>query len=247
MRYLVLSVTFLLLVNMSVLAGGQQEQFQEANTLYREGQFDGAIRKYKIILESVSSADVYYNAGNAAFKLNRLGSAILNYERAKRLTPRDGDVRANLKYAQSLLEYRVEDKRNWYWRQIESGLSFIRIDEMFTVIGILYAIVMACAVISFVRKKKFVIGGFTGMLLALGILTSILAGLKYHHTYIQRDAIVTENRVKVRFGPSEDERLAFRLVEGIHVAVVDEIDNWYRIALSNGESGWVPSSGLSMV
>lgn len=41
---------------------------------------------------------------NAYFKLGNKGKAILNYERALQLLPRDADVKSNLVYARSLIE-----------------------------------------------------------------------------------------------------------------------------------------------
>jgi len=46
---------------------------------------------------------VYYNLGNACFRQGKLGFAILNYEQARRLAPRDPDILANLRFAEQRL------------------------------------------------------------------------------------------------------------------------------------------------
>ena len=43
------------------------------------------------------SPALYYNLGNCYFKLHNLPAAILSYERARRLAPRDEDIAYNLR------------------------------------------------------------------------------------------------------------------------------------------------------
>ncbi|MEK7243343.1 MAG: tetratricopeptide repeat protein [Thermodesulfobacteriota bacterium] len=56
----------------------------------------------------------FYNLGNSYFKTKKIGLAILAYERARLLEPRNSDILYNLNYAKGILEYKIEDKRNWY-------------------------------------------------------------------------------------------------------------------------------------
>ncbi len=68
-----------------------------ANTAYVNGDYAGAIAIYESILDrGLASARLYYNLGNAYFKEDRTGKAILFYRRALRLRPGNEDVRHNL-------------------------------------------------------------------------------------------------------------------------------------------------------
>ena len=81
----------------------QEAFFEEGNRLYQEGDFAGAVELYERILESgVESGELHYNLGNAWFRLGEIGPAVLHYERARRMMPRDDDLRANLELARSL-------------------------------------------------------------------------------------------------------------------------------------------------
>jgi tetratricopeptide (TPR) repeat protein len=83
--------------------------FARANQLYEEGRYQEAVAKYEEILASgMQDGRVYYNLGNAYFKQDKLGPAILNYERAQRLMPRDEDIKVNLAYARSQIVDKVE-------------------------------------------------------------------------------------------------------------------------------------------
>lgn len=71
--------------------------FDEANAKYRTGDFSAAAAAYEKLLASEGPrASVYYNLGNSYQQLKQFGHAILAYERARLLTPRDPDLLANL-------------------------------------------------------------------------------------------------------------------------------------------------------
>ena len=83
-------------------------KFYEANFAYKEGEYAKAILVYEEVLQDgLESGSLYYNLGNSYFKDEKLGKAILNYERAKLFMPRDGDLVSNYQYARSLTDSRM--------------------------------------------------------------------------------------------------------------------------------------------
>lgn len=73
---------------------------EEANQLFRSGDFAGAAAAYETILKNDGPrASVYYNLGNSYQSLKKYGPAILAYERARILAPRDPDLLVNLELA----------------------------------------------------------------------------------------------------------------------------------------------------
>ena len=80
--------------------------FQAANMLYQEGQYEPALeRYYEVILAGKESADLYYNMGNAAYRSNSIGHAILYYEKALKLDPSHQDAIHNLDFVS---RYRID-------------------------------------------------------------------------------------------------------------------------------------------
>lgn len=72
----------------------------DANQMFKSGDFAGAAAAYeKLLADDGSRAAVYYNLGNSYQSLKQCGPAILAYERARLLTPRDPDLLANLTLA----------------------------------------------------------------------------------------------------------------------------------------------------
>ena len=71
-----------------------------ANDFYLNKKYQQAIDIYEnLISQGAKNGYLYYNLGNAHFRLNHLGAAIFNYSRAKKLVPRFEDLEANLRYA----------------------------------------------------------------------------------------------------------------------------------------------------
>ena len=107
LRYcLLLYFTFL---SINLFALNPDSLLSQANQLYKEKNYNGAIELYDSIISSgYYSSDVYYNLGNAHFKMGHLAPAILNYERAKKLAPSDDDIDFNLRIANLRVVDRVE-------------------------------------------------------------------------------------------------------------------------------------------
>lgn len=96
--YFSILLTILLLSATAVLAGKVEDNlFQEANEAYSRGDYDQAISKYLKITETAGySTSVLYNLANSFAQNGQTGRAILNYERALRLSPSDSDISGNL-------------------------------------------------------------------------------------------------------------------------------------------------------
>ena len=87
--------------------------FSEANTLYNNGKYAEAIDKYESILDSDQhSAELYFNLGNANYKLNNIAPSIYYYEKALLLEPNDKDIQNNLAFAQNMTI-----DANCHWRR----------------------------------------------------------------------------------------------------------------------------------
>jgi tetratricopeptide (TPR) repeat protein len=95
------NVLFLLLAAAALPAAAyDRSELAEFNDLYKNGRYEDALEGYKsVIMAEPSNPWAYYNAGNALFRLNRMGPAVLNYSRAFLLDPRSADIRANLDFA----------------------------------------------------------------------------------------------------------------------------------------------------
>ena len=76
MKRLLVSLTFFAL---ALTARGQDDAWARGNSEYAAGHFREAIDAYQAVAKSgETTAAVFYNIGNAEYRLGNLGQAILN-------------------------------------------------------------------------------------------------------------------------------------------------------------------------
>ena len=83
--------------------------FDSANSAYQDGNYTLAIEGYENILSEHMHFESEYNLGNAYFKTQSWGPAILHYERAARLSPGNSDLKANLTLASEVTGHRFDE------------------------------------------------------------------------------------------------------------------------------------------
>ncbi len=173
---------------------------------YNEGSYYEAISTYDEILDSGSeAAEIYYNKANAYFKLNDLPSAILNYERARKLKPNDEDILYNLNVANSRIVDNIERVpeiflkvwwNNFYnmfstngWAQITIGMFILSL--IFTAVYLLSS--------NRLIKKIFFVVGLLFLLITISCFT--LSYQKYYYSVEQKEAIIFQPTVTVKSSP----------------------------------------------
>ena len=93
----------------AVIIHAESISYEAANKLYAEKKYAESALMYEEILKNEGVAsEIYYNLGNAYFRLNELAKAILNYERAIRLSPQYADAKHNLEFANMKIIDNVE-------------------------------------------------------------------------------------------------------------------------------------------
>ena len=236
------------------LGSAQEEslQFEQANQLYRNGSYAPAAGMYEqVVANGFESPSLYYNLGNAYFKLKNIPAAILNYERAKRLAPHDEDIA----YNHRLANLRVIDK-------IDSVPQLFLIDWWNTFVGFLSSAGWATLLLSalwccvgcvalflfmsssFVRRVA-ILGGLLSLLVAL---TSCVATVRQlQHEQHEQAAVVFAQSVSVKSAPDVQSTDLFVVHEGVKVDVLDAVGEWRKIRLADGKMGWMQGDGLQAI
>ncbi len=227
---------------------GTGSLFQEANTSYRTGNHAKAAELYESLIEREPGvAAFYYDLANTYVRIGKLSSAILNYEKALCLDPRNGDIRENLRYTRGLLEYRVEDTRNWYLKATEVVLKYVTEREVYAEVLAVLFIFLVGGILYFLNGRGMFWNPWQQFVFIVLLLAAFVAFGKQVQSNVIRDAIVMQKECEARYGPSEHDQVAFRMGEGIKVFVMDRREDWSRVLLTNGESGWVRDSDIAEV
>ncbi|GIV26774.1 MAG: hypothetical protein KatS3mg027_0588 [Bacteroidia bacterium] len=105
-------------INFSLFAENTNEVasiIKSAEEAYKQKNYSKTIELYqRVINQNYESFELYYNLGNAYFKNNQLGKAILYYEKAKKLNPSDPDLKHNLSIAYNKTIDKIDTKDNFF-------------------------------------------------------------------------------------------------------------------------------------
>jgi tetratricopeptide (TPR) repeat protein len=222
-----------------------QTAFFQANALYKDGQYAQAAQQYEQLLRAgMESGPLYFNLGNAYFKMGDRGRAVLNYERARRLMPGDPDVRANLTYAQSLSGATTCDPP--LWRRLLFPLAQrLSVNQLFWLTGTAYSalFLLLAARRLLAQRPRWLLYAAE----AAGIPLIIGATSLAYQLIAERQpaaVVVRDGDNAVRFEPAESGTVHYVLKEGSLLQVLETRDGWWQVARCDGRRGWIQSSAL---
>lgn len=217
----------------------------KANAAYREAKYSDAIAGYEGVLNhGLESAQLYYNLGNAYFKAGQTGKAVLNYERAKRLAPRDMDLLANLKYVVPQ-ETLVIENHNFVQRLFAEHTKFYSLDEMAVILLVIFFLLAVTHLVSlYIPGTKKVAWR---ILLALTVILTVY-GIGFVIKLAQEKNIsVVIHRSEAKFEPNEKGTVYFELPEGQTVEILEQDGSWQKVKRPDGKLGWVLNQDLEKI
>ena len=229
------------------------ETMSRANQLYENGHFSEAVQTYQQLVDQdyVDSA-LFYNLGNAHYRRGDLGKAILNYERAALLAPRDGDIQANLTYAfgQTIDQYEaVANSPLAQWTQaISSKLTLNEMSKLalvsFWVLALLFILYRHIRNPGLQKGLRYALV-FT---LLIFVLSAVTLGGRIYSESSNPTAIVTVESVEVVSNPGEGGVAQFTLHSGAQVILLETRGQWAQLALPGDQfQGWVPVEAVEEV
>lgn len=235
-------VCIIVLVCLNVSGAPVEQWFQTANSWYEKQSYDSAIVYYtKIIGAGIHNSDVYYNVGNAYFRQNQLGKAILFFEKAARLSPRDPDIQANLRFANQSIVDRIPKPKLSLFVQVLSRLhSLFSLKQQLWILLTVLCIVSGCFITGLFVSHDFRLWLiYLGSLcMCIGVCIGFSVGLKIFFEEKKTYAIVLEKSVDAKNQPNGD-KILFTIHEGTKLILRSTVEGWSLISLPNGVSGWV--------
>jgi tetratricopeptide (TPR) repeat protein len=249
-----------ILIFISILCGvvgtAAESMPEAAAQAYRNQDYKESIALYEEIIaremtENRVSAQLYYNLGNAYFRDNRLGKAILGYERALLLDPGDSDIRHNLRFAQTRTIDRINTAGDLFLANWFRGIRNVFSSNQWTTTGIVLFILFLACVAGYLfmrplwaRKSAF----YAGIALFLLMITANIFAFSQKNERIRRDsAIVMAGAATVNASPDANSNQLFELHEGTKVKIRNSDGNWFEIQIADGSVGWIHQQSVEVI
>lgn len=239
------------------LARGQNppnsdSSFIAANRAYGEENFDEAINLYQNILsQDLESAEVYFNLGNSFYKIRNYPKAILNYERALLLDPRNENIKYNINKARIYNVDKIDDIPEFIIQRGINGIIGSFKSNTWAVISVFcFAAGLLLLLIYFLSMNISLkrIGFYSGIIL---LFSAILAfGISSRTKSLQQrsnGAIVISPTITIKGSPSEGGTDLFIIHEGTKVYLLDQLNDWYEIKLGDGKQGWLQQTDIEVI
>jgi tetratricopeptide (TPR) repeat protein len=240
---LVIASLLLLSVNHGLWAT-EENDFAKANQAYSEGRYEEAAAGYQALVGSGHwNANLFYDLGNADYRLGNFGQAIVNYERALALEPRHPEADANLRLARDearALELRKDPVERY------AGIVTVKQWTIAAVAGFWIALFVTAHLVLTRRRSAGRIA-----LVALGLVLSAVS--VFAIVTLEKGtsggalAIVTRPNVVARIATADSAQTVLALPAGSAIKVLSERGDWLYAELPNDQHGWIPASAVERV
>jgi len=245
-------LSFLFFISFNSFTQDQQNLINIANNAYNEGMYDSALNVYHLIeKENLESSELFYNMGNAYFKKNNITSAILYYEKARKLAPNDEDIDYNLSIANSMIVDKIERVPELFFKKWWNYFYNIFNANTWTIISLIswfiLVIFIGMFIISKSRNTRKLAFYFGLLFLFTSVATFGLASQKYYYGKEQREAIIFTPTITVKSSPTTNAVDLFVVHEGTKIYILDEVQEWVKIRIPDGSIGWLPVNSLKKI
>ena len=223
-----------------------------ADTEYQKGNYQQAIRDYEEILKNGESAEIYFNLGNAYYRTDNITKAVLNYERARLLSPGDDDINFNLQFARSkTIDKITPESEMFFVTWYKSLVNFTSVDN-WAKTGILCIVMALLLVLLYLFGPQLMlrkIGFFGGLAFFVIFLLSNLFAFQQKQALDNRTgAIIMTPSVNIKKTPAKNSADQFVLHEGTRVDIIDKgMTDWRCIRVGDGREGWIETKAIEEI
>ncbi len=225
--------------------------FQTGNEAYEKENFAEAIKQYEKVIENgAHSKAIYLNLGNAHFKQDSIGHAILYYEKGLVLDPNDAKLLSNIDIAKQKVDSEIFEVPPFLpvrlWR------SFVKIISP-NIWALLQLLILSILVFFWYKKEFFKLDWTTkkykrisrslvGSILLLGFILWSSVQLSQEDIF----GIALE-KVQIQSGPDLRSDIQSNVQAGEKVKLLDTFDDWYKVELLNLETGYIQKNKLGII
>ena len=225
---------------------------EDADSAYSKGNYQQAVKGYEELLKSGECADVYYNLGNAYYRMDNITKAVLNYERALLLNPADRDAQHNLNLAKSRTIDKIVARDDMFFSTVYRSIVNLFNTDSWAWIALVSIFMASVLTLLYLfsnnitlRKCSF----FGGLGLVLVFILSNSFAYQQRKNLINRfGAIVTAPSAIVKKTPDTKSSDQCVVHEGTRVNITDDtMKDWKAIRLEDGREGWIQTQQIERI
>ncbi len=239
-----------IIVVMNIYALRASDSFNVAVQKHIDGQIEEAITLYlELESEGNTSRELYANLGRAYYEMGSYGMSRLYYERLLKHYGYDRKSSSVIADIENKTEISLSNIPDFF---VISAIKRLAL-TFNAMIWIVFQIVMVGALIwvmfeYLIRKKQ----SFRQVLIAASLVVAVLIviglGRLHHQLYfIDRHAVVIEERTQLYNAADERSGVVTPLAEGMKVYIIDELSEWFKIRLSDKDEGWVKKERVKII
>ena len=241
--------SILILVNNAAKADHNQHVFEQANKLYQQEKYEQAITKYlEIINNGYESWQLYFNLGNAFYRTGQFGKAILYYERAYKLNPKNEDVGFNLRLANTKV---VDNIKTPPLTEIFYNVKhFLSMGALIWLTIGFYLGLIAIIIIKILLRRDRVQRLLKIVMIPVVVVLLIVASvfiMRVNEDTKVKCAILMADKVDVLGEPSVNGTELFSLHEGAKFKIEEYSGEWAKIRLADGNVGWLKKAVFEII
>lgn len=238
--------------------------WSEGIAAYEAKDYAKAVECFEqIVALEQTSADLYYNLGNAWFKLGQhdetmrpfaggeLGRAVLNYRRALHLNPAMDDARYNLDIA---VEYTNDTEplpesfivRLWHTLRDGASPNSWAVASIVAFVLMLAFVLLYLLISSIVVRKlafSFAVVLFASFILCMTFALSSCRAMEQHDMAV----IVCNDTAPVHASPDSASKILREPSQGVTVELLRTHDTWVEVRMMDGEKGWIRRSAVEHI
>jgi len=217
--------------------------FDAANAAFAEGRYDDAARGFRAILDqSGASAPLLYDLANAELRAGRGGEAVLGYERALALSPRDPDVAANLRQTRRAADLPEPQPGAW-----DRASAWLGVDEWaWLATAALWAACLLAALRGVRPGGSARRRGGLGLALLAGVTVTAWALALTRLAALDR-AVVVGATPTLRVAPYDSATVSVELVPGQVVQIERGHEGFWLVRTEDGKAGWVAADNAERI
>ena len=212
------------------------QEYINAQKLMSDKNMEEALKGFKwasdryeeLLVAGFINGQIYYNLANALYRQGKIGNAVLYYNKAQRLMPRNSDVTENIRLVKTeFSDKELTSKVPGIIKAILFWYFLFNLGEAAAFTMIFY-IILAVAIICYVfLRLQWLKPVCYGLGIAVIVISSTL-GVKIYKEDCKQRGVVIAQECNVRYGPGKEYEAKFKIHEGAEFIVKDENDEWYK-------------------